>query len=188
MVEKQLIASAKAGDKTAFDQLIGLYQGKLHSMIKRYESDPNEAADLSQEVLLKTYRSLSCFRGDSGFYTWMCRIAINTAKTHLQHKKRFFARCISIDEIEKYNVNSTLVQDKASPESYLMGEQIENCLLKTVDALPDFLRKAIILREIDGLSYDRIAKIMDCPVGTIRSRLFRARAVIDQQLQPLLSD
>lgn len=182
MVEKQLIASAKKGDKAAFNQLVSLYQGKLYSMIRRYESDPNEAADLSQEVLLKTYRSLPCFRGDSGFYTWMCRIAINTAKTHLQHKKRLSVCHIPIDEMEKNAVNSLLIQDKVSPESHLIGEQVTHVVFKTINALPDFLRNTLILREIEGLSYHRIAQIMHCPVGTIRSRLFRARALIDQQL------
>ncbi len=189
LVEKQLIDRAKQGDKVAFNDLATKYQIKLHNVIKRYISEPAEIADVSQDVLLKLYRSLKTFRGDSSFYTWMYRIAVNTSKTHLINKgRRPPANDIAIEEAELYAVSRFGLKDIGTPECQLMCDQVEQALYSVVESLPDELRTTIMLRELEGLSYEEIADVMDCPIGTIRSRIFRAREAIDAHLHPLLHE
>ncbi len=182
-----LVARVQKGDKKAFDILVRKYQHKLAKLISRYIQDPSEVMDVSQEAFIKAYRALPGFRGDSAFYTWLYRIAINTAKNHLVAKGRR-PQSIDIDADEGQRIETiSKLRDDATPERLILRDEISQVIFQTIEELPDDLRTAITLRELDGLSYEEIAEAMDCPIGTVRSRIFRAREAIDCKLKPLLS-
>lgn len=181
-----LVQRVKQGDRSAFDLLVAKYQHKILNLIMRYVRDPSEAMDVAQEAFLKAYRAVPAFRGDSAFYTWLYRIAINTAKNHLVAAKR---RPMSFDfelgESESFEPFAAL-RDIDSPEHLALTDEIGEVINKAIEELPEELRTAILLRELEGMSYEEIAEAMDCPVGTVRSRIFRAREAIDRNLKPLM--
>ncbi len=182
-----LVARVQKGDKKAFDILVRKYQHKLAKLISRYIQDPSEVMDVSQEAFIKAYRALPKFRGDSAFYTWLYRIAINTAKNHLVAKGRR-PQSVDIDADEGQRLETIpKLRDNATPERLILRDEIGRVIFQTIEELPDDLRTAITLRELDGMSYEEIAEAMDCPIGTVRSRIFRAREAIDSKLKPLLS-
>jgi len=184
--DQQLVERVQQGDNRAFDLLVKKYQHKVMSLISRYVKQQGDVADVAQEAFIKAYRALPNFRGDSAFYTWLYRIAVNTAKNHLVSQGRKPpASDIDAQDAEFYEGASAL-RDSASPERQMLSDEIRDVVLKTIDELPDDLRRAITLREIEGLGYEEIALEMDCPIGTVRSRIFRAREAIDNQLRPLL--
>ncbi len=185
-VDQLLVERVQKGDKKAFDLLINKYQHRIVSLVARYVSDPTEALDVSQEAFIKAYRAIDRFRGDSAFYTWLYRIAINTAKNWLvARKRRPPASDIDAADAEQYDLESRL-KEQGTPENEMMREEIKRTVYETIAELPDDLRTAIMLREMEGMSYEDIAVTMDCPIGTVRSRIFRAREAIDQKLKPLL--
>lgn len=184
--DKVLVERVQRGDKRAFDLLVLKYQHKIVKLVSRYIRDHAEALDVTQEAFIKAYRALPNFRGESAFYTWMYRIAINTAKNYLVAAGR---RPQESDLLtpDGEEVNHEAVQPELeTPESVLLTEEIKRTILRVIDALPEDLRTAINLREVEGLSYEEIAQVMDCPIGTVRSRIFRAREAIDRELKPLL--
>jgi len=185
-VDKALVERVQSGEKRAFDMLVLKYQHKLIKLISRYIRDPAEVLDVAQESFLKAYRALPNFRGDSAFYTWLYRIAINTAKNHLVAQSRRPPNGdIDSTEAEQYEGESEL-KDNATPEHLLLRDEIERTVAEAIEQLPEDLRTAITLRELEGLSYDDIALAMDCPIGTVRSRIFRAREAINRRLEPLI--
>ena len=185
-VDRMLVERVKKGDQAAFDLLIGKYQHRIVSLVSRYVSDPAEAQDVAQEAFIKAYRAIGKFRGDSAFYTWMYRIAINTAKNWLvARNRRPPASDIDAMDAEQYDIDSRL-KERDTPENELLREEVETTVYDAIAALPEDLRTAIMLREIDGMSYEEIATTMECPIGTVRSRIFRAREAIDEKLKPLL--
>lgn len=185
-VDQALVDRVKKGDKTAFDVLVRKYQYKVIKLVSRYVKDPDEAQDVSQEAFIKAYRALPKFRGDSAFYTWMYRIAINTAKNHLVAQGRRLPRVdIEIQDAEQFE-GETPLKEYATPEHLLSRDEIQETVFSTIEKLPEDLKTAITLREIEGLSYEEIAEAMACPVGTVRSRIFRAREAIDKSLKPLI--
>ncbi|MGD8594010.1 MAG: RNA polymerase sigma factor RpoE [Gammaproteobacteria bacterium] len=185
-VDQSLVERVQKGDKSAFDVLVRKYQHKVVKLISRYIKDQDEALDVSQEAFIKAYRALPNFRGDSAFYTWMYRIAINTAKNYLVAQgRRLPSVDIEAQEAEQFEGASTL-KEFATPERLLQRDEIEQTVFSTIEKLPEDLKTAITLREIDGLSYEEIAEAMACPVGTVRSRIFRAREAIEKSLKPLL--
>jgi len=184
--DRVLVARAQGGDKTAFDLLVLKYQHKLAKLVARYVHDQSEVLDVTQEAFIKAYRALPRFRGDSAFYTWIYRIAINTAKNYLAAQaRRPSESAIDPEEAEQYSGGQQLT-DNATPERLLLREEIEHTVAAAIAELPEDLRIAITLRELEGLSYDEIAQTMECPIGTVRSRIFRAREVITDRLEPLL--
>lgn len=184
--DQELVKRVQAGDKRAFDVLVRKYQNKLVKLITRYVHDPVEALDVAQEAFIKAYRALPNFRGESSFYTWLYRIGINTAKNHLVAQGRRPPESdIDAQDAEQYDFDSRL-KDQDTPEGIFERDEVERTIFEAIDALPEDLRTAITLREIEGLSYEEIAQAMDCPVGTVRSRIFRARDAIDKRLQPLI--
>ena len=186
--DQLLVDRVNAGEKHAFDLLVVKYQQRLINLIMRYVHDHSEAMDVAQESFIKAYRALPKFRGESAFYTWLYRIAINTAKNHMvAARRRPLAYSEDIDDPERYEWHSSL-QDNDSPEAQALGEELRETVETAISSLTDDLRTAIMLRELDGLSYDEIAQAMDCPVGTVRSRIFRAREAIDQSIRPLLDE
>ncbi len=186
-VDSELVARVQKGDKGAFDVLVGKYQFKIVKLISRYVHEPNEALDVAQEAFLKAYRALPGFRGDSAFYTWLYRIAINTAKNHLvAQSRRPPTTDVDSQDAEQFACES-LLKDYATPERLLLKDEIESTVYRAIEDLPEDLRTAITLRELEGLSYDEIAHAMGCPIGTVRSRIFRAREAIDAKLRPLLT-
>ena len=181
-----LVRRAQAGDRRAFDLLVLKYQQKLVNLIGRYLRDPTEALDLAQESFVKAYRALPNFRGESAFYTWLYRIAVNTAKNHLLAQgRRPPGDDLDAETAEQIDTGVRL-HEQATPEGHLLSEEIARTVQQALADLPECLRTAIVLRELEGLSYDEIAEVMDCPVGTVRSRIFRAREAIDKRLRPLL--
>ena len=185
-LDETLVERVLQGDKKAFDLLVIKYQHKVVQLINRYLKDPDEAEDIAQEVFIKAYRALDSFRGDSAFYTWLYRIAVNAAKNHLvSRSKRNADYEIDIHDSE-LTQNAPQLQGTETPESVLLNEDIIAALDAVIESLPEEMRIAITLREFDGLSYEEIADVMDCPVGTVRSRIFRARDAIDSKLKPLL--
>jgi RNA polymerase sigma-70 factor, ECF subfamily len=186
-VDQQLVERVQRGDKGAFDLLVAKYQRKLTRLLGRFIRDPGEVEDVAQEAFIKAYRALPSFRGDSAFYTWLYRIGINTAKNHLVAAGRRAPTTTEFDseEAESFEDGEQL-RDINTPESVLMSKQIGATVNATMEALPEELRTAIQLREIEGLSYEEIAAMMNCPIGTVRSRIFRAREAIAEQLRPLL--
>ncbi len=181
-----LVERVKRGDKAAFDLLVLKYQHRIVKLVSRYVRDPSDALDVAQEAFLKAYRAIPNFRGESAFYTWLYRIAINTAKNYLVMMSR---RPLEIEpetaEGETPELES-LLKDQATPENLLLTEEIQETIVEAIEALPEDLRTAINLREVEGLSYEEIAQVMSCPIGTVRSRIFRAREAIDKRLKPLL--
>ena len=187
-LDQALVERVQKGETRAFDLLVRKYQHKIVSVVTRYVSDWSEAQDVAQEAFIRAYRAIGAFRGDSAFYTWIYKIAINTAKNHLVSKgRRPPIGDITIDDAVQLEGASQL-RDRATPERELMRQEIERTVSTTVEELPEELRMAITLREVDGLSYEEIAEAMNCPIGTVRSRIFRAREAIDGKLRPLLSE
>src|SRR5210317_284472 len=182
-----LVKRVQKGDKKAFDPLVIKYQQRIANLISRFIRDQDEVLDVTQEAFIKAYRALPNFRGDSAFYTWLYRIAINTAKNYLvSQSRRPPGSDVDAESAEQIDSGERL-KDRASPESLLLSEEIAITVRNAIQALPDELKTAITLRELEGLSYEEIAEAMDCPIGTVRSRIFRAREAIDAQLKPLLS-
>ena len=185
-VDQLLVERVQKGDKRAFDLLINKYQHRIVSLVARYVSDQAEAMDVAQEAFIKAYRAIDRFRGDSAFYTWLYRIAINTAKNWLvARKRRPPLSDIDAADAEQYDMDSRL-KEQGTPEHELMRDEIKRTVYDTIAQLPEDLRTAIMLREMEGMSYEDIAVTMDCPIGTVRSRIFRAREAIDEKLKPLL--
>ena len=185
--DRELVERVKQGEKKAFDLLVQKYQFKIIKLVSRYVHDPSESMDVAQEAFIKAYRALPGFRGDSAFYTWLYRIAINTAKNHLVAMgRRPPGSDIDSQDAEQF-AGDSLLKDIATPERLLLKDEIEQVVFKAIDDLPEDLRTAITLRELEGLSYEEIAQSMGCPIGTVRSRIFRAREAIDTKLRPLLS-
>lgn len=185
--DKQLVAKVQNGDKRAFDLLVIKYQHRIFAIISRYVKDSAEVHDVAQEAFIKAYRAIGNFRGDSAFYTWIYRIAINTAKNYLVSRgRRPPASDVDMDDAEFY-AGSDMLRDNASPEQQMMRDQLESVVFKAIQSLPEDLRTAVSLREMEGLSYEEIAEVMSCPVGTVRSRIFRAREHIDKHMAPLVS-
>lgn len=187
-VDQALVERVQRGDKTAFDTLVLKYQHKIAKLISRYVHDPTEALDVAQETFIKAYRALPSFRGDSAFYTWLYRIAINTAKNHLVSQSRR-PPAEDIDAVDAVNLEAGgALKDIDSPERVLLRDEIEQVITQAIEDLPEDLRTAITLREFEGMSYEEIAQAMGCPIGTVRSRIFRAREAIDAKLKPLIGD
>ncbi|MBD9355898.1 RNA polymerase sigma factor RpoE [Methylomonas albis] len=185
-LDQELVQRVQQGDKSAFDLLVIKYQHKIIHLVNRYVKDPSEAQDVAQDTFIKAYRALGDFRGDSAFYTWLYRIAINTAKNYLlSRSRRHFDYEIDVQDAEQVE-NAAQLKDTETPESLLMNEQIVAVIKSAIERLPEEMRIAITLREFEGMSYEEIAEAMDCPIGTVRSRIFRAREAIDQKLNPLL--
>jgi RNA polymerase sigma-70 factor (ECF subfamily) len=186
-VDQQLVERAQRGDKRAFELLVLKYQRKLGRLLSRFVRDPAEVEDVTQEAFIKAYRALPGFRGDSAFYTWLYRIGINTAKNYLVALGRRAPTSTGFDNEEAEGFeDADQLRDSSTPESELEGKEIAATVNRAMDALPKDLRTAITLREIEGLSYEEIASAMNCPVGTVRSRIFRARDAIAAELRPLL--
>ncbi|MCZ6460542.1 MAG: RNA polymerase sigma factor RpoE [Gammaproteobacteria bacterium] len=185
--DKELVRRVKKGDKQAFDLLFSRYQHKILNLVSRYLRDQQDVEDVTQEAFIKAFRALPRFRGESAFYTWLYRIAINTAKNHLVARSRRPPGVdVDIDDAE-FMDGTDVLRESESPEAALSRDELSQVINATLSELPDDLRSAVTLREFDGLSYEQIAEIMDCPVGTVRSRIFRAREAIDQRIEPLLS-
>jgi RNA polymerase sigma-70 factor (ECF subfamily) len=185
-IDQKLVSRVQKGDKAAFDLLVRKYQHRVAKLVARYVRDRGEVEDVTQEAFIKAYRAIGGFRGDSAFYTWLYRIAVNTAKNYLDSQGR---RPPSSDmEVEGAELieGGDGLREQATPERVLLTDEIAATVNRAIDALPEDLRTAITLREIEGLSYEEIAQVMDCPIGTVRSRIFRAREAIDIQLKPLL--
>jgi RNA polymerase sigma-70 factor, ECF subfamily len=186
-IDRQLVERAQRGDKRAFELLVEKYQRKLARLLSRFIRDPAEVEDVTQEAFIKAYRALPAFRGDSAFYTWLYRIGINTAKNYLMAMGRRAPTSTEVEaeEAEGFEEGEQL-RDINTPESLLLSNEIAETVNSTIEALPEELRTAIQLREIEGMSYEDIAQVMNCPIGTVRSRIFRAREAIAEQLRPLL--
>lgn len=186
--DKLLVERVQRGEKAAFDVLVLKYQQRVINLVSRFVRNHADALDVTQDAFLKAYRALPNFRGDSAFYTWLYRIAVNTAKNYLATQSRRSGEIDQdISEIEQMEANDAL-RDKATPERLLLRDEIQATVIAAIDGLPEDLRTAIMLREVDGMSYEDIAGIMDCPIGTVRSRIFRAREAVDKQLKPLLDE
>ena len=184
-LDLELVKRVQRGDKTAFDLLVLKYQHRIGAVIGRFVPDYAESQDIAQESFIRAYRAIANFRGDSQFYTWLYRIAVNTAKNHLvAMKRRPPTSDVEAEDAEHFSGGR--MQDNDTPEHELLREEIAREVSQTVAALPEELRQAITLREMDGLSYEEIAEAMDCPIGTVRSRIFRAREAIDARLRPLM--
>lgn len=186
VTDQVLVERVQQGDKKAFDLLVLKYQNRIMKVLSRYLYDQNEVQDIAQEAFIKAYRALPNFRGDSAFYTWLYRIAINTAKNHLvAQSRRPPGGDIDASEAEQYEGESAL-KEYASPEREVLKDEIQRVVVQAINELPDDLKTAITLRELEGMSYEEIADAMDCPIGTVRSRIFRAREAVDTKLKPLL--
>jgi RNA polymerase sigma-70 factor (ECF subfamily) len=186
-IDRQLVTRAQQGDKQAFNLLVVKYQRKLARLLSRFIRDPAEVEDVTQEAFIKAYRALPAFRGDSAFYTWLYRIGINTAKNYLMALGRRAPTSTEVEaeEAEGFEEGEQL-RDINTPESLLLSNEIAETVNSTIEKLPEELRRAIQMRELEGMSYEDIAQAMDCPIGTVRSRIFRAREAIAEQLRPLL--
>jgi RNA polymerase sigma-70 factor (ECF subfamily) len=185
--DQLLVKRAQGGDRGAFDLLVLKYQQKIFKLVMRFVRDPADALDVSQEAFIKAYRALPSFRGDSAFYTWLYRIAINAAKNHLAAAQRRPAEQELDSQDPDYYASDARLRDEESPEGLVMQEQLRQTISRAMADLPEELRTAIVLREIEGLSYEEIAQAMDCPVGTVRSRIFRAREAIDASIRPMVN-
>lgn len=186
-IDQQLVERVQRGDKGAFDLLVSKYQRKIFRLLSRLIRDSAEVEDVAQEAFIKAYRALPNFRGDSAFYTWLYRIAINTAKNHLvsQGRRAPTSTEANIEDAETFDDGEHL-RDLNTPDAMLLSKQVGEAVNRAIDQLPEDLRTAIVLREIEGLSYEEIAESMNCPIGTVRSRIFRAREAIAQELKPIL--
>jgi len=186
--DRALVERVQKGDRAAFDLLVRKYQHKIVSLISRYIHDWSECQDVAQEAFVRAYRAIGSFRGDAQFYTWIYKIAVNTAKNWLVSQgRRPPTDDIAVEDAIQFDGASRL-HESATPERELLRQEIERTVFSAVQDLPEELRTAITLREVDGLSYEEIAEAMDCPIGTVRSRIFRAREAIDEKLRPLLSE
>jgi len=187
-IDQQLVIRVQKGDKHAFDLLVKKYQHKVAKLVSRFLYDRSEVEDVTQEAFIKAYRALKGFRGDSAFYTWLYRIAINTAKNYLVSMGRRPPRTdVDADGAEGL-AGAEDLREIETPENALLTEEIAQTVRRTIEGLPDDLRTAIMLREFEGMSYEEIANIMECPIGTVRSRIFRAREAIDDELRPLITN
>ncbi|RTE87103.1 MULTISPECIES: RNA polymerase sigma factor RpoE [Gammaproteobacteria] len=185
-IDQKLVERVQRGDQRAFDVLVKKYQHKIMSLVSRYVKQPGDVADVAQETFIKAYRALPNFRGESAFYTWLYRIAVNTSKNYLVSRSRKpVGSDVDIEDVEFMEQGQAL-KEIATPESLMMSDQLKQTVMKAIDDLPDDLKQAITLRELDGLGYEEIAQTMDCPIGTVRSRIFRAREAIDERIRPLL--
>lgn len=185
--DKQLVDRVQRGDNRAFDLLVLKYQHRILGLVSRYVQDADEVQDVAQEAFIKAYRALPGFRGDSAFYTWLYRIAINTAKNHLvSRSRRPPGADVEVEDAEHFESGGAL-RDLENPENALFGEELKAVVEAAIEELPEDLRTAVTLREFDGLSYEDIADVMDCPVGTVRSRIFRAREAIDIRVRAQLA-
>ena len=186
-VDQKLVEKAQKGDKKAFGMLVEKYQRRLNRLLSRMVRDQSEIEDIVQDSFIKAYRAINNFRGDSAFYTWLYRIGINTAKNHLVKlgKRPKAMNDVEIEEIENFK-DAPDLRNQDTPESTMMSNEIVASVNQTIGALPSELREAISLREMEGLSYEEIAELMNCPIGTVRSRIFRAREVIAEKLKPLI--
>ncbi len=187
-VDQALVERVQKGDKKAFDVLVLKYQHKVLKLIGRYIHDSSEAMDVAQEAFIKAYRALPGFRGDSAFYTWLYRIAINTAKNYLVARgRRPPSADIDASDAEQFDGDGAMaLKEHATPEQLIFRDELEKAILEAIGALPEDLRTAIMLREFEGMSYEEIAEAMECPVGTVRSRIFRAREAIEVRIKPML--
>ena len=186
LLDAELVKRVQAGDSGAFDILVLRYQHKVINLVGRFVSDHAECQDIAQDAFIKAFRAIGSFRGDSQFYTWLYRIAANTAKNFLASRARKSpAYSVDVEDAEHFEGESGL-KEYTNPENMLLTGEIEATVFSAIEKLPEDLKSAITLREIDGLSYEEIANVMDCPIGTVRSRIFRARDVIDKELRPLL--
>ncbi|MCP4765999.1 MAG: RNA polymerase sigma factor RpoE [Gammaproteobacteria bacterium] len=186
LLDAELVKRVQNGDTAAFDVLVQKYQHKVINLVGRFVSDKSECQDIAQDAFIKSYRAINSFRGDSQFYTWLYRIAANTAKNYLASRARKSpGYTVDVEDAEHFEGESGL-KEYANPENLLLTEEIKATVFSAIEKLPEDLKSAITLREIDGLSYEEIAQVMDCPIGTVRSRIFRARDVIDKELRPLL--
>ncbi|MEM9208868.1 MAG: RNA polymerase sigma factor RpoE [Pseudomonadota bacterium] len=184
--DAQLVRRVQKGDKGAFDLLVLKYQHKIVNLVMRYVRDPDQAMDIAQEAFLKAYRALPRFRGDSAFYTWLYRIAVNTAKNHLAaQRRRPMDVELDLQDSEQYDLHAKL-KETDTPEGVTLSEELNQTVQRAIEALPEDLRTAIVLRELEGMSYEEIAQTMDCPVGTVRSRIFRARDAIGKKIGNLV--
>jgi RNA polymerase sigma-70 factor (ECF subfamily) len=184
--DKKLVERVQKGDKGAFDLLVLKYQHKIVNLIMRYVRDPELALDIAQEAFIKAYRALPRFRGDSAFYTWMYRIAVNTAKNHLAaQRRRPMDVELDLQDPEQYDLHAKL-KETDTPEGMALSNELQETVERAIAALPEDLRTAIILRELEGMSYEEIAETMECPVGTVRSRIFRARDAIGKKIGSLI--
>ena len=185
-LDEELVLRVQRGDKSAFDYLVIKYQHRIIQLVNRYIKDPSEAQDVAQEAFIKAYRALADFRGEAAFFTWLYRIAINTAKNYLLSRSRRIANYqVDIQDAEALE-NAPQLQGLETPERELLNQEIIDAINASIEELPEDMRTAIVLREFEGMSYEEIAEAMDCPVGTVRSRIFRAREAIDNKLNPLL--
>jgi len=184
--DKELVKRVQKGDKGAFDLLVLRYEHKIVNLVMRYVRDPEQALDITQEAFIKAYRALPRFRGDSAFYTWLYRIAVNTAKNYLAAQRRRPTDIeLDLQDPDQYGLNAKL-KETDTPEGVMLSQELKETLERAIAALPEDLRTAIILRELDGMSYEEIAQTMDCPVGTVRSRIFRARDAIGKKVGTLI--
>lgn len=184
--DKQLVSRVQKGDRRAFDLLVLKYQHRILSLVGRFISDYAEAQDVTQEAFIKAYKALPSFRGDSAFYTWMYRIAVNTAKNHLISRGRKTpTQDIDLEDAEFFTGEAAM-KEIDTPDGLLQRDQLRDVVFDAIEQLPDELRRAVSLRELEGMSYEQIAEAMDCPIGTVRSRIFRAREAIDKKMQPLM--
>ncbi len=184
--DKELVKRVQKGDKGAFDLLVLKYEHKIVNLVMRYVRDQDIALDISQEAFIKAYRALPRFRGDSAFYTWLYRIAVNTAKNHLAAQRRRPADIeLDLQDPDQYGLHAKL-KETDTPEAVALSDELQEILERAIQALPEDLRTAIVLRELDGMSYEEIAQTMDCPVGTVRSRIFRARDAIGKKVGTLI--
>ena len=186
LTDQVLIERVQNGDKQAFNLLVTKYQNKVCNLISRYVSNPGDVPDVAQEAFIKAYRAIPSFRGESAFYTWLYRIAANAAKNHLVAKRRRPGADATIEDAESFDEGG-LLSEIASPEALAMGGELAEVVESALNGLPDELKAALMLREFDGLSYDDIADVLGCPVGTVRSRIFRAREAIDQRVKEQIS-
>lgn len=185
-LDQDLVQRVQRGDKSAFDLLVVKYQHKIVHLVNRYVKDPSEAQDVAQDTFIKAYRALGDFRGESAFYTWLYRIAINTAKNYLLSRSRRHSDYeVDAQDAEQLE-GAPQMRDIDTPEDHMMNDEIIKVIKEAVEKLPEEMRIAITLREFEGMSYEEIAEAMDCPIGTVRSRIFRAREAIDDKLNPLL--
>lgn len=184
--DKELVKRVQKGDKGAFDLLVLKYEQKIVNLVMRYVRDPEQALDITQEAFIKAYRALPRFRGDSAFYTWLYRIAVNTAKNYLAAQRRRPTDIeLDMQDPDQYGLHAKL-KETDTPEGVTLSQELREALERAIEGLPDDLRTAIILRELDGMSYEEIAQTMDCPVGTVRSRIFRARDAIANKVGTLV--
>ncbi|MGB2078677.1 MAG: RNA polymerase sigma factor RpoE [Vibrio sp.] len=186
LTDQVLIERVQNGDKQAFNLLVVKYQNKVCNLISRYIKNSGDVPDVAQEAFIKAYRALPNFRGESAFYTWLYRIAVNTAKNHIvSQSRRPPANDVDAEEAEFYE-NGNALREISNPENLTLSEELKEVVFHAIEALPDDLKTAMTLRELDGLSYEEIADVMDCPVGTVRSRIFRAREAVERKIQPLI--